>query len=105
MESQYCKYGRRRKDFTMRVKVSKHKTSTVKVENIISHSNMKLRLMYFPFEDGIETMPIPHSIKNDPSTPLNMRKPGIEVFWNERLIKEGFMNRLRDLCLSSSSAK
>lgn len=52
--------------------------------------------MYFPFEDGMESMPIPHSIKNDPSTPLNMRKPGIEVFWNERLIKEGFLRSARD---------
>lgn len=42
METQYCKYGRRRKDFTMRVKVSKHKTSTVKVLNIISSMNCEV---------------------------------------------------------------
>jgi hypothetical protein len=52
-------------------------------------------LLYFPFEENKETLPIPLDIKGMSSDkddiPLVLRRPGIEVFWNERLIPEAHL--------------
>jgi hypothetical protein len=54
-----------------------------------------MRLFYFPYDEGLETLPVPWNLvrpneANEP-IPLPMRKPGLEVFWNERLIKEAHL--------------
>lgn len=48
-----------------------------------------MRLYYFPFEKA-ETLPIPFDIEvgAEEEVPIQMRKPGVDVYWNERLIKD-----------------
>ena len=64
---------------------------------------VKVALCYFPFKDGAETMPIPAGLTeahgaareydrlNDEQLPLYDRKPGLEVFWNGRLLPREFL--------------
>lgn len=47
-----------------------------------------MRLYYYPFRDNKETLPVPLELPDQDDVPLLLRKPGIDVFWNERLIKE-----------------
>eukprot|EP00659_Diplonema_papillatum_P015293 gene15293-23370_t len=58
-------------------------------------STVKVVLFYFPFRDGLETMPIPAGISetyvDDEKLPLYDRKPGLEVFWNGRLLPREFI--------------
>eukprot|EP00755_Sulcionema_specki_P012016 Sspe_Gene.50310::Locus_27903_Transcript_1_1_Confidence_1.000_Length_3437::g.50310::m.50310 len=52
----------------------------------------KVVLLYYPFRDGKETMPIPSSVAlsagsySDEVVPLADRQQGLEVFWNGRLL-------------------
>ncbi len=51
--------------------------------------------MYFPFEEGAETIPFPshmkQSVTDEDSLKLVSRTPTAEVRWNERLIKEAWI--------------
>ena len=68
-------------------------------------TDVKVVLHYFPFKDGAETMPIPVGFGGaavnadgrvatgaaDEDLPLCDRKPGLEVFWNGRLLPREFL--------------
>ncbi|KAF2077867.1 hypothetical protein CYY_000829 [Polysphondylium violaceum] len=89
MESLYIKYGKRFKTFELNVPLDNNKTSKV-----LCH------LRYFPFKDALETLPVPYRLLHEKEkldyeySPLSLRKPGIEIFWNGRLISEGHIDRL-----------
>eukprot|EP01065_Artemidia_motanka_P017394 TRINITY_DN2085_c0_g1_i1.p1 TRINITY_DN2085_c0_g1~~TRINITY_DN2085_c0_g1_i1.p1 ORF type:complete len:2077 (+),score=805.52 TRINITY_DN2085_c0_g1_i1:42-6233(+) len=48
----------------------------------------KVVLLYFPFRDGRETLPVPGCFghMSEDAVPLVDRQPGLEVFWNGRLL-------------------
>jgi hypothetical protein len=75
---QYLAVGRNEKTIDFRVK---HPTQP----NI--NIPVRLKLLYFPFEDGDETLPWPSPRQDEAPPPLELRNPGVEVFWNDRLIK------------------
>jgi len=78
MESLYYRNAKSTKDFSFSVKTGE------------KMSNVKMRLLYFPFEEGRESMPIPQNVlQSNPD--LTTRKAGVEVYWNERLIREAHM--------------
>ncbi|GAM26398.1 hypothetical protein SAMD00019534_095730 [Acytostelium subglobosum LB1] len=84
MEDLYLEFGKRLKQFSLRV------------ENI----DVVCKLRYFPYIAERETLPIPYRILNEHPTepadtfPLSLRKPGLEVFWNGRLIPDAHIERL-----------
>jgi hypothetical protein len=82
-------------------------------------STALLRLLYFPFNGELESFPVPLDSMPEPkegiskdkakdelareraerealmTVPLMARRPGVEVFWNERLIKEAHIPLLQ----------
>ncbi len=83
LEKMYIERGKNETEFQIKVEYAKGKVTTVKSV-----------LRYFPFEDGEETLPIPLDVR-DGDTSMLSRKPGIEVFWNGRLIPGAHFDKLR----------
>ena len=73
---------------------------------------VKVVIYYYPFKDGLETMPIPAGVHidnaiDDERLPLCDRRPGMELFWNGRMLPRDFLDLstwpfLKN-CLSPSS--
>eukprot|EP01117_Protostelium_nocturnum_P010259 TRINITY_DN3687_c0_g1_i4.p1 TRINITY_DN3687_c0_g1~~TRINITY_DN3687_c0_g1_i4.p1 ORF type:complete len:1928 (+),score=648.14 TRINITY_DN3687_c0_g1_i4:175-5958(+) len=64
--------------------------TSVESKKISIASNVKVQLMYYPYtqQDG-ETIPNPS--EEDKELVTLARKPGVEVFWNDRLITEAYL--------------
>eukprot|EP01117_Protostelium_nocturnum_P010648 TRINITY_DN3833_c0_g2_i1.p1 TRINITY_DN3833_c0_g2~~TRINITY_DN3833_c0_g2_i1.p1 ORF type:complete len:1981 (-),score=726.02 TRINITY_DN3833_c0_g2_i1:3-5945(-) len=82
LESQYETKGKNPLELEFQVK---WKTPMAKV--IVS--DVRMKLMYYPFEE-VETMPNPNESGGGNSSVL-LRKPGVEVFWNDRLITDAYL--------------
>jgi len=68
----------------------------------------RMKLLYFPFEEGEETMPIQITKESSKEKddggqiPLELRNPGIELFWNDRLIPGAQMPLLGQFAFTNS---
>lgn len=72
-------------------------------------------LRYFPYIENRETLPVPYNLDSltsqkgvsvDPDTvPLQLRKPGLDVYWNGRRIPEAHFDRFWVIVFLSSDVR
>ncbi|PRP81795.1 putative fatty-acid-CoA ligase FadD9 (fatty-acid-CoA synthetase) (fatty-acid-CoA synthase) [Planoprotostelium fungivorum] len=58
-------------------------------------SLVRLKLYYYPFDGAAETLPCPPGVEKN--APLIMRKPGVNVYWNDRQISDAHLALLEDI--------